>query len=126
MHLQQEREREIEREQVDTTTCQLRNENMSHRSKCGFGLSGSLTITSLGTASSASNYSNLQDLDALKASITVDHDGTRPLKLCRVARVDEAHRIAALLGRAVNGGRATSHCNADASAFVVRDACNCS
>ena len=123
MHLQA---RERERDPNGTITCQTRNEIVPHRSKCGFSLSGSSTITSLGTASSASNYSNLQGLDALKASITVDHDGTRPLKLCRVAWVDEAHGIAALLRGAVNGGRTTSHCNADASALVARDACNCS
>ena len=55
-----------------------------------------------------------------------DHDGMRPRKLCRVARVDEAHGIAALLREVMNGGRSKSHCNADASAFVARDACNCS
>ena len=50
----------------------------------------------------------------------------RPLNLCRVAWMDEAHGIAALLRGAVNGGRATSHCNADASTFLARDAYDCS
>ena len=39
-----------------------------------------------------------------------DYDGMRPLKLRRVAWVDEAHGIAALLRGAVNEGRATSQC----------------
>ncbi len=34
--------------------------------------------------------------------------------------------ISALLRGLVDGGRASSHCNADASATGARDACNCS
>ena len=75
---------------------------------------------------SASNHLNLQDLDELKASISGDHDCMRPLKLCGIAWVGDAHGIAALLRGAVYGDRATSHCNADASALVAGDACNCS
>ena len=65
-----QRERERERDAISTITCQLRNEIVPYRSKCGFGPSCSSISTTLGTASSASNHLISQCLDALKSNIT--------------------------------------------------------
>ena len=70
---ERERERQLARLRVNSVT-----KSCHALVKCGFGPPRSSTTTTLGAATSASNHSNLQGLDSLKASITGDHDGMRP------------------------------------------------